>query len=118
MSLWMGHDWSICQSLNTWGMLRMNQVQIVPNIVGKWGVRGKLRVNDWSLQLECARVMHEGLLISVLLYGNETTVWREERSRIRSVQMSSFQGLLYIRRMNKMLNARIREPCGVRKWIL
>ena len=51
-------------------------------------VAGTIRslVNAWSLQLECARVLHESLLVSVLFYGSETMIWREkERSRIRDV---------------------------------
>ena len=40
-------------------------------------------VSTRSLQLECARVLHETLLVPVLRYGSETMIWREkERSRI------------------------------------
>ena len=43
-------------------------------------------------------------------------IWREkERSRIRAVQMDNLRGLCGIRRMNKVLNAWIRELCGVNK---
>ena len=43
-------------------------------------------VNAGSLQLECARVLHESLMVYVLTYGSETMIWREkERSRIRAV---------------------------------
>ena len=43
-------------------------------------------VNTKSLQLECARIMHESLFMTVLMYGNETTIWKKkERSRIRAV---------------------------------
>ena len=37
-------------------------------------VAGSLRslVNTKDLQLECARVLHETLLVPVLMYGNET----------------------------------------------
>ena len=39
------------------------------------------RVNSMSLQLECARVLHETLLVAVLMYGSETMIWKEkERS--------------------------------------
>ena len=37
-------------------------------------------INARSLQLERGRVMHESLLMHVL-YGSETMIWREERSR-------------------------------------
>ena len=71
-----------------------------------------------SLELECARVLHESLLVPVLTYVSETMVWREnERSRIRSVQMDDFRGLLGIRRMDKVPNARIRQLCGVIKGV-
>ena len=43
-------------------------------------------VNARGLQLECARVLHEGLLVPFLSYGKETMIWREkEKSRIRVV---------------------------------
>ena len=41
-------------------------------------------------------------------------IWREkERSRISAVQMDKVRGLLSIRRMDKVLNGRIRQLCGV-----
>ena len=50
-------------------------------------------VNARDLQLECARVLHEALLIPVLMYGSETLLWKEkERSRIRVVQMNNLRG--------------------------
>ena len=70
-------------------------------------------VNAKDFQLEFMRVLHEGLLMPVLLYGSETMIWREkEKSRIRAVQILV---LLDIRRMDKMPNALIRELCGVMK---
>ena len=45
-------------------------------------------------------------------------VWKEkERPRIRAVQMDSLRGLLGIRRMDRILNAGIRELCGVKKGL-
>ena len=35
-------------------------------------------VNVRSLQLECARVLHESVLVPVLTCGNETMIWREK----------------------------------------
>ena len=47
-------------------------------------------VNARSLQLGCARILHESLLVSVLTYGSETTIWRDkERSRIRVLQRNN-----------------------------
>ena len=58
-------------------------------------------------------VLHETLLIPVLMYGSETMLWKEkERSRIKVVQMGNPRGLLGIRRMNRVLNKRIRELCS------
>ena len=58
----------------------------------------------------CVRVLHETLLVPVLVYGIETMLWREkERSRARAVHMDNRRGVLGIRRMDKVPNARIRE---------
>ena len=46
------------------------------------------RGNARSLQLECERVLHHELFLSVLMYGSETMFWREkERSVYRVVQI-------------------------------
>ena len=45
-------------------------------------------------------------------------IWRyQERSRIRVVQMDNLRGMLGIWRMDKVLNARIRQICGVMKGV-
>ena len=36
-------------------------------------------VNVRSLQFECARVLHESLLVPVLTYSSETMIWSEKR---------------------------------------
>ena len=75
-------------------------------------------VNARDLQLERARVFHETLLVPVLTYSSETILWKEkERSRVRAVKMDNFRGLLGIRRMDRVPNARIRELCGVRNGL-
>ena len=67
-------------------------------------------VNVMGLQLECVSQLHEGLLVPILLYGSETMIWREkDMSTIRVVQMDDFRGLLSIRRMDRILNVRIRD---------
>ena len=43
-------------------------------------------------------------------------LWKE-RSRIRDIQMDNLRGLLDIRRMDRVLNARIRELCRVKKGL-
>ena len=80
-------------------------------------VAGAIRslVSVRGLQLECARVLHETLLVLVLMYGSETMLWKEkERSRVRAVQVDNLRGLLGIRRMDRVGNVWIRELCGVR----
>ena len=43
-------------------------------------------VNARSLQLECAKVLHELLMVPVLTYGSETMIWRKkERTGIWAV---------------------------------
>ena len=72
--------------------------------------------NARDLQLECAGALHETLLVPVLMNGSEIILWKEkERSRNRAVQMNNFRGLLDIRRMDIVQNARIRKLCGVTK---
>ena len=51
------------------------------------------------------------------MYGSETMLWKEERSRIRGVLMDNLRGLLGIRRMDIFPNARIMELCGVKKGV-
>ena len=43
-------------------------------------VAGAIRPLDNAryLQLECARVLHETLLVLVLMYGSETVLWKEK----------------------------------------
>ena len=63
------------------------------------------------MQLECASVMHGSLLVPVLTYGSETMIWKNDRSRIRAVQMDNLKRLLGIRKMDKAPNGRMREFC-------
>ena len=82
----------------------------------------KSLVNDRSLQLKFARVLHKSLLVPVLTYGRETVIWREkEKSWIRAVQVDNLKGLLGIRKMDRVSNAQIRQLYrvmkGVDKWI-
>ena len=46
------------------------------------------------------------------MYGSEAMIWKEkERSIIRAVQRDNLRGLLAIRRMYEVPNARINELC-------
>ena len=47
-------------------------------VASKRKVVGAIRslVNARDLQLECARVLHETLLVPVLMYGSETMLWK------------------------------------------
>ena len=81
------------------------------NAIGRWRAGG-------GLQVECARELHETLLVPVLMYGSETMLWREkERSRVMAVQMDNLRGLLGIKRMDRISNARIKVLCRVRKGL-
>ena len=53
------------------------------------------------------------------MYGSETMLWKkkEERSRIRAVQMDNLRLLQGIRRMDRVSNALVRELCGLKKVI-
>ena len=66
-------------------------------------VAGAIRslVNARDLHLECARVLHETLLVDALNYSSETILWKEkERSRVKAVQIDNLRGLLGIRRVH------------------
>ena len=56
-------------------------------------VAGAIRslVNARDLQLECARVLQETFLVPFLMYGSDRMLWKEERSRIRAVQMDNLR---------------------------
>ena len=48
-------------------------------------------VNAGSLQLECARMLHEALLVSALQHSREKKIWKKkECSKVRAVQMDKF----------------------------
>ena len=62
--------------------------------------------------------MNEPLLVPVLTYTSWTMLWKEEGvSRIRPVQMENLKGLLGIRRLDRVPNARIKELCEVKKGV-
>ena len=65
-------------------------------------------INDRVLLLEAGRVLHKGLLGPVLFHCSETNDRTErDRSGIWAVQMGNLRGLLSIRRMDRVPNARI-----------
>ena len=50
-------------------------------------------VRSLILQLECAIVLHQFLLVTVLTYGNEEMIWREKKgSRIWGLEMDNPKG--------------------------
>ena len=92
----MGCKWNKCQSSNIWGVLWMNQVQM----------------------LQCCRkvTIERKVAGAIRLYGSETMILRERyRSRIRTVQMENLIGSQDIRRMDRVMNIQIRELCDVGK---
>ena len=63
-------------------------------VASGWRIAGPIRslVNALSLQLECARVLHETLLVYFLMYGSETVEWKmKEKSMIRAIQMNNLR---------------------------
>ena len=79
----------------------------------------KSLVNAKNLSLKCTRRLHESMLVPVLMYGSEVTVWCEKnRSRIQAVQMDNLRGVLGVRKTDKMRNEYIREMCGVVKGVI
>ena len=84
-------------------MFWTNQAECSKNMASGRMVACAIRslVNSRDLQLECSRVLHETLLVSVLVYGNEKILWKKKgRFRIRALKMDSLRGLLGIRRMD------------------
>ena len=69
-----------------------------------------------NLQLECGD-LHETLLVPVLMYGREKMSWKEERSRIRGVQMENCRGSLGIRRMDRVPNGWIKKLYRTKKGL-
>ena len=54
----------------------------------------------------------------VLICGSKTTIGKKkEKSRISTVQIDKLRDLLGIRRMDKVLNPRVRELCVVTKEV-
>ena len=54
-------------------------------------VAGAIRflVNAKDLQLKCARVLHEILLVPILMYDSKTMLWKEKAtSRIRLYRLT------------------------------
>ena len=69
---------------------------------------GMSLVNARDLDLEFARLLQESLLVPVLMYGSEIMI-KKEKPRIRAVWVDNIRDLLGIRRMDKLLNAWIRQ---------
>ena len=73
-----------------------------------------LMLESRDLQLECAIVLHETLLVPVLMYGSETMLWKEkERSRINDVHIDA--RIREFRGVTKSVDERIDK--GVLQWL-
>ena len=73
------------------------------SVAGQWRVGG-------GLQVLLGLWLHESLVVPVFTYGSE-----KGRSRITAVHVDNLRGLLGIRRMDKIPNARMRQLCGDEK---
>ena len=69
--------------------------------VASWGCFQIPLISARGLQLGCASVLYEALVVPVLLYGSEIKVWREkETSRIEAVQVDNLRGFLGTKRID------------------
>ena len=71
------------RNLNIWGVLDesgTDGAECSRKVASGRGVAGTIRslVNARDLQLECARVLYETLLVPIHIYGSETMLWREK----------------------------------------
>ena len=88
-----GIDWNMYRNLNICHVLGESgiyEAECHRKVVSERKVAGTIRslVNTRGLQLDCARVLHETLLVPVIMRGNETMIWKgRERSRIRAVRV-------------------------------
>ena len=62
-------------------------------------------VNARSIKLQCARLLHEVVLMPILLYDIETIIWKVDQA------YADGQPLLGIRRVDRVLNTQIKEFC-------
>src|SRR5678815_5674263 len=88
-------------------MRRERMIQCSRKVVNGRKVAGTINslVNVKGLSLECARVLHEGMLLPVLLYISETMVWNKKyRCKVQCVQMDNLRGMLGVKRINKVRN--------------
>ena len=79
------------------------EAECITKVAKRKRIAGAIRslVNAKDLQSECARVLHETLHVTTLMYCSETMLWREkEKSRVRVVQMGNLRGVLGIRSMD------------------
>ena len=112
-------NWSIFKNLNTWGELWTNQVHEAEccrkaTSGGRAASATRFLIETINLQLECATVLHE----TVLTYGNETMLWKQEvRFRIRAVQITIIRSLLIIWMMDIILIAQIRVFGGIMRGV-
>ena len=75
-------------------------------------------VNARGLQLESGLFFTYTRFFYVFTYGSKKMIRRKKkRSRIRAVQMDNLSGFLGIRRMDKILNTRMKQLCGMTKGV-
>ena len=64
----------------------IDEAECSKKVVSGRRVAGAVRplVNGRSLQLECAKVLHVSLLVTVLTYSSEIKIWRESNENKRA----------------------------------
>ena len=85
-------------------MKRTDNAECSGKVMNGRKVAGAIKslVDVKGLNLECARVLHEGMLLPVLMYSSETMVWNKRyRSKVQCVQMDNLRGVLGVKRIDK-----------------
>ena len=94
--LWIGDYYCKRQNYNIWGVffneLDTDVTECRKKVVSGKKTGGDFRslVNARGLHPQCARALHEALIVPVLFYGSETMIWTEkEKSKIRTVRWTT-----------------------------
>ena len=62
----------------------------------------KKLLNQRHLSIQCARALHEGILVPTLLYGNETvTMYDRDVSRLQAVEMNMLRNDVGVKRWDR-----------------
>ena len=77
-------------------------------------------VNEKCLSMKCAKILHEKVLVTTLMYESECMTWKnKERWRIQAVQMDNLRGMIGVKRKDKMKMRKLGKSLEFKKecWI-